>query len=66
MTGLHAYLPAEAAAALHAALDALARACPADDPRTLDQRRADALIHLGITTLHGCARDAAHRRRRAA
>src|SRR6266536_3224228 len=53
MAELWALLPAEGAAAVSAAIDALASARPADDPRTADQRRADALIDLGIAALPG-------------
>jgi hypothetical protein len=52
MAELWALLPAEGAAAVMTAVDALASATPADDPRTADQRRADALIDLAITALH--------------
>jgi len=52
MAELWALLPAEGAAAVTTAIDALASATPADDPRTADQRRADALIDLAITALH--------------
>jgi hypothetical protein len=55
MTGLFALLPAEGAAALYATLDAAARGVPADDARTLDQRRADALVQLGLATGPGGA-----------
>jgi hypothetical protein len=52
MSELWALLPAEGAAAVSAAIDALASATPANDPRTADQRRADALVDLGIAALH--------------
>ena len=52
MAELWALLPAEGAAALSAAVDALASATPADDPRSADQRRADALVDLGVAALH--------------
>ncbi len=52
MAELWALLPAEGAAAVSAAIDALASARSADDPRTADQRRADALVELGIAALH--------------
>lgn len=43
---LWALLPEEQASAVAAAITAAAGAVGADDPRTGDQRRADALIHL--------------------
>ncbi len=46
MAWLAAYLPAEDATALHTTLTALAGDSSADDPRTLDQRRADALVDV--------------------
>ena len=52
MASLWALLPAEGAAALMAAVDALASVTSADDPRTADQRRADALVDLGAAALH--------------
>jgi hypothetical protein len=52
MAELWALLPAEGAAAVMTAIDALASATPADDPRSADQRRADALVDLGIAALH--------------
>ena len=52
MAELWALLPAEGAAALITAVDALACATPADDDRSADQRRADALVDLGIAALH--------------
>ncbi len=52
MTELWALLPAEGAAAMMAAIDALASATSATDPRTADQRRADALVDLGVAALH--------------
>jgi len=52
MAELWALLPAEGAAALRAAVDALASATPDDDPRTANQRRADAVIDLGVAALH--------------
>jgi Domain of unknown function (DUF222)/HNH endonuclease len=52
MAELWALLPAEGAAAVMTAVDALASATPADDPRTADQRRADALIDHAIAALH--------------
>jgi hypothetical protein len=52
MTELWALLPAEGAAAVITAVDALASVTSADDPRTPDQRRADALVDLGVAALH--------------
>ena len=52
MATLWALLPAEGAAALMQAVDALASVTSADDPRTVDQRRADALVDLGVAALH--------------
>ncbi|HEY3630245.1 MAG TPA: DUF222 domain-containing protein [Jatrophihabitantaceae bacterium] len=52
MTELWALLPAEGAAAVVTAVDALASVTSADDPRTPDQRRADALVDLGVAALH--------------
>lgn len=54
-TALWALLPAETAAALHGAIDTRADALKAaDDGRTADQRRADALAELvfGATSVH--------------
>jgi hypothetical protein len=52
MAELWALLPAESAAAVIAAVDALASVTSADDRRTGDQRRADALVDLGVAALH--------------
>jgi hypothetical protein len=52
MTELWALLPAEGAAAIITAVDALASVTSASDPRTADQRRADALVDLGVAALH--------------
>jgi hypothetical protein len=52
MAELWALLPAEGVAAVMTAVDALASATPADDTRTADQRRADALLDLAIAALH--------------
>ena len=52
MASLWALLPAEDAAALDAAVNALASVTSAGDPRTVDQRRADALVDLGVAALH--------------
>jgi uncharacterized protein DUF222 len=47
MAGISAHVHAEAGAVFDAALDALvATVCP-NDPRTIEQRRADALVPLG-------------------
>ncbi len=52
MTELWALLPAAGAAAVMAAVDCLASVTSATDPRTADQRRADALVDLGVAALH--------------
>jgi hypothetical protein len=52
MAELRALLPAEGAAAVIAAVDALAAVTSATDARTGDQRRADALVDLGVAALH--------------
>ncbi len=52
MAELWALLPAEGAAALRAAIDSLASVTSAADPRRADQRRADALVDLGVAALH--------------
>ena len=46
MAWLHAYLPAPEAVAVHATLTAMADAAPPDDPRGMDERRADALVDV--------------------
>ncbi|MGH3793866.1 MAG: DUF222 domain-containing protein [Pseudonocardiaceae bacterium] len=46
MAALWALLPADDATAAYARLDILARDLPADDPRGMDARRADALTDL--------------------
>lgn len=51
MAWLHAYLPAPDAVAVHTTLTALADAAPADDPRSTDARRADALVDLATRWL---------------
>ncbi|HKA69486.1 MAG TPA: DUF222 domain-containing protein [Actinomycetes bacterium] len=54
MGSVTALLPADGMAAVRAVLDAAATAMKADrpdDPRTVDQRRADALVHLAQTSL---------------
>ena len=52
MSELWALLPAEGAAAVIAAIDALATVTSADDPRSADQRRADALVDIAVAALH--------------
>ena len=52
MAELWALLPAEGAAAVMAAVDCLASVTSATDPRSADQRRADALVDLGVAALH--------------
>jgi hypothetical protein len=52
MAELWALLPVEGAAAILAAVDALASVTSATDLRTGDQRRADALVDLGVAALH--------------
>ena len=52
MAELWALLPAEGAAAVMAAINCLASVTSATDLRTADQRRADALVDLGIAALH--------------
>jgi hypothetical protein len=52
MAELWALLPAEGAATVMAAINCLASVTSADDDRSLDQRRADALVDLGVTVLH--------------
>jgi Domain of unknown function (DUF222) len=46
MAELWALLPADGAATIRRALDTAARQCPGDDPRSMDARRADALVDL--------------------
>jgi hypothetical protein len=53
MGTLFAYLPADGQQALLTALDLKADQCDPDDPRTKDQRRADALVQLAIDALNG-------------
>ena len=50
---LAAVLPADGAQLLMTALDVAADRIDTDDPRTKDQRRADALVQLGIDALNG-------------
>lgn len=51
MAWLSAYLPADDAAAIHTSLTALAGDAAPEDERTLDQRRADALVDLATRWL---------------
>lgn len=53
MGTLFGYLPVEGLHAQMAALDLKADQWPPDDPRTKDQRRADALVQLAIDALTG-------------
>ncbi|MCU1657843.1 MAG: hypothetical protein JWO57_2499 [Pseudonocardiales bacterium] len=53
MSELWALLPADGAATVMTALDALAVRTQPGDPRTADQRRADALVQLAVPILHG-------------
>lgn len=46
MAWLHAFLPAEQAVAVHMSLTALADAAGREDPRSMDARRADALVDV--------------------
>jgi hypothetical protein len=52
MAELWALLPADGAAAVMAGVHALASVTSSDDDRTFDQRRADALVDLGVAALH--------------
>ncbi len=52
MAELWALLPAEGAAAVVAAIDALAGPTSAADPRGADQRRADVLVEIAVAALH--------------
>jgi hypothetical protein len=52
MSELWALMPTEGAAAVTAAIDALAGITSADDPRSADQRRADALVDIAVAALH--------------
>ncbi|PZS30633.1 MAG: hypothetical protein DLM58_13555, partial [Pseudonocardiales bacterium] len=53
MSGIWMQLPDAGATVLMTAIDALARRVTSADPRTADQRRADAVIQLALDTLHG-------------
>ncbi|PZS24858.1 MAG: HNH endonuclease, partial [Pseudonocardiales bacterium] len=53
MSGIWMLLPDAGATMLMTAIDALARRVTPGDPRTADQRRADAVIQLALDTLHG-------------
>ena len=52
MAEVWALLPAEGAAVLMCAVNALASVTSAEDERSIDQRRADALVDLGIAAIH--------------
>jgi Domain of unknown function (DUF222) len=53
MSGIWMLLSDAGATTFMTAVDALARRVQADDPRTSDQRRADAAVQLAIDTLNG-------------
>ena len=53
MSEIWMLLPATGAIAFMTAVNALAHRCGPDDPRTADQRRADAAIQLAIDALTG-------------
>jgi hypothetical protein len=53
MTGLWAVLSDTGAATVYTACDAYAARVQPDDPRTADQRRADALVQIALDALHG-------------
>jgi len=53
MSEIWMLLPDAGATVVMTAIDALARRAQPDDPRTTDQRRADAAIQMAIDTLHG-------------
>jgi hypothetical protein len=53
MSTLGALLPAEGARLLMTALDVAVDRCAADDPRSKDQQRADALVQLAIDAVNG-------------
>jgi hypothetical protein len=52
MSTVVSVLPADGSAALMLALDVAAQSCGPDDPRSMDQRRADALVQLAIDSLN--------------
>jgi hypothetical protein len=53
MSEIWMLLPDTGASTFMTAIDALARRVDRDDPRTADQRRADAAIQIAIDALHG-------------
>ena len=53
MSGIWMLLPDAGASTFMTAIDALGRRVDRDDPRTMDQRRADAAIQLAIDALTG-------------
>jgi hypothetical protein len=53
MSWIAMLLPDAGATVVMTAIDALARQVTSDDPRTADQRRADAVIQMAIDALHG-------------
>jgi hypothetical protein len=53
MSIVSGFVPADGSAALMLALDVAAQSHDADDPRTMDQRRADALVQLALDSLNG-------------
>jgi hypothetical protein len=55
MSGIWMLLPDPGATVVMTAIDALARRVTSTDPRTADQRRADAAIQMALDTLHGTA-----------
>jgi hypothetical protein len=55
MSGIWMLLSDAGATTFMTAIDALARRVTSDDPRTSDQRRADAAVQIAIDTLHGTA-----------
>jgi len=57
MSQIWMLLPDAGAATVMGAIDALARRVISGDPRTADQRRADAIIKMAIDSLHGTRSD---------
>ncbi|MEO8888265.1 MAG: DUF222 domain-containing protein [Jatrophihabitantaceae bacterium] len=55
LTQVGALLPADGAQLLMTAIDLVASRNPADDGRTADQQRADALVQLAVDALNGYA-----------